>query len=164
MDAEKHEQEDLVNGWALGEHCKAVNRRVWFEDREGVRLVCVGSVPFYTYDRSDKLQHVFCACQLVEAKLAKQCDVVKAFGVHERRLQRARARVREHGIAGLLPQPKGPKGRRRGGGAVGRRIVSLWKHGHGRLDIAARVGVSEGTVRNVLKEKGLYPRPPQPCA
>jgi hypothetical protein len=162
MDAETHKQENLVNDWALGEHCTAVNERVWFEDREGLRVVCVGNVPFYTYDRSDKLQHLFCACQLVEAKLAKQCEIVRAFGVNERTLQRARRKVREHGIASLVPQRTGPKGRRRGGGAVGRRIVSLWKRGDGRLQIAARVGVSEGTVRNVLKEKGLYPRPPQP--
>lgn len=163
MDAETHEQKNLINDWALGEHCTAVNERVWFEDREGVRLVCVGRDPFYTYDGSDRVQHLFCACQLVESKLAKQCEVVRAFDVNERTLQRARRKVREHGIAGLVPQRTGPKGRRRGGGAVGRRIVSLFKHGHGRVEIAARVGVSEGTVRNVLKEKGLYPRPPQPC-
>lgn len=162
MDAEKHEQSNLVSGWALGEHCTAVNERVWFEDREGVRLVCVGSVAFYTYDRSDRVQHLFCACQLVEAKLAKQCEIVRAFGVNERTLQRARRTVREQGIAGLVPRRTGPKGRRRGGGAVGRRIVKLWNNDVGRLDIAVRVGVCEGTVRNVLKEKGLYPRPAQP--
>jgi hypothetical protein len=72
--------------------------------------------------------------------------------------------VREHGIAGLVPQKKGPKRRHKGGGAVGRRIVRLWKKALGRLEIASRLGLSEGTVRNVLKEKGLYPRSqtPQP--
>jgi len=68
------------------------------------------------------------------------------------------------GIGGLVPRNKGPKRRHKGGGAVGRRIVNLWKKGRGRLEIAARLGLSEGTVRNVLKEQGLYPRPqtPQP--
>jgi hypothetical protein len=162
MDAEKPEQNNLVSGWALGEHCTAVNQRVWFEDREGVRLVCVGRDSFHAYDRGDRVQHLFCACQLVEAKLAKQCEIVRAFGVNERTLQRARRKVREQGIAGLVPRRTGPQSRRRGGGGVGRRIVRLWNDGVGRLDIAARVGVCEGTVRNVLKEKGLYPRPAQP--
>lgn len=104
MNARKHEQRQLANDWALGKECVAVNDRVWFEDRDGVRVVCVRNTPFYTYDLNDRVQHLFCACQLIEAILAKQCEVVRTFGV------------------------------------------------------------SEGTVRNVLKEKGLYPRPqiPQP--
>ena len=154
-----HNQEQLANDWALGESCTAVNDRVWFEDHDGVRVVCVRSTPFYTYDLNDRVQHLFCACRLIEAKLAKQCEVARAFGVSERTLQRARRKVCDHGIAGLVPQKTGPKRRHKGGGAVGRRIVKLWKKGLGRLEIAARVGVSEGTVRNVLKQKGLYPRP-----
>lgn len=117
---------------------------------------------FCTYDLDDKVQPLFCACQLIEAGLAKQCQVVSAFAFSASTLQRARRKVREHGIAGLVPQKKGPKRRHKGGGAVGRRIVRLWKQGFGRLEIAARLGVSEGTVRNVLKEKGLYPRLQRP--
>jgi len=156
------DQKRLANDWALGENCVAVNERVWFEDQNEVRVVSVGNTVFYTYDLNDRVQHTFCACQLIEAKLAKQCDVSEAFGISERTLQRARRKVRDEGIAGLVPEKKGPKRRHKGGGAVGRRIVKLWNKGVRRLEIAARVGVSEGTVRNVLKEKGLYPRPPQP--
>jgi hypothetical protein len=164
MNARKHGQGQLDNDWALGEECVAVNDCVWFEDRDGVRVVCVRNTPFYTYDLDDKVQHLFCACQLIEARLAKQCDVAEAFGISARTLQRARRKVRVEGIAGLVPKKKGPKRRHKGGGAVGRGIVKLWNKGLGRLEIAARLGVSEGTVRNVLKEKGLYPRPqtPQP--
>jgi len=164
MNARKRGQRQLNNDWALGEECVTVNDRVWFEDRDGVRVVRVRNTPFYTYDLDDKVQHLFCACQLIEAGLAKQCEAVRAFGVSVSTLQRARRKVREHGIAGLVPEKKGPKRRHKGGGAVGRRIVRLWKKGLKRLEIAARLGVSEGTVRNVLKEKGLYPRPqtPQP--
>jgi len=157
-----HNQKQLANDWALGEDCLAVNDRVWFEDRDGVRVVCVRNTPFYTYDLDDKAQHLFCAGQLIESGLAKQCEVVQAFGLSASTLQRARRKVRQEGIGGLLPQKKGPKRRHKGGGAVGRRIVKLWKEGVGREEIAARVGVSEGTVRNVLKEKGLYPRPQTP--
>jgi len=159
MNARKHSQKQLANDWALGEECVAVNDRVWFEDRDGVRVVCVRNTPFYTYDLNDRVQHLFCACQLIEAKLATQREIVQTFGVSASTLQRARRKVRQHGIAGLVAEKKGPKRRHKGGGAVGRRIVKLWNNGVGRLEIAARVGVSEGTVRSVLKEKGLYPRP-----
>ena len=162
MDARKRSQKLLVNDWALGPGCLAVNERVWFADRDGVRVVCVRNTPFYTYDLNDRVQHLFCACQLIEARLAKQCEVAGVFGVSASSLQRARRRVRDHGIGGLVPQKKGPQRRHRGGGAVGRRIVKLWKKGARRLEIAARLGVSEGTIRNVLKEQGLYPRPQRP--
>ena len=79
-----HTQEQLADDWALGEECVAVNDRVWFEDHDGVRVVCVGNTPFYTYDRTDRVQHLFCACQFIEAKLAKQCEVVRAFGIWPR--------------------------------------------------------------------------------
>ena len=164
MNARKHRQKQLTNDWALGEGCVAVNDRVWFEDRDGVRMVCVGNTPLYAYDLKDRVQHLFCACQLIEARLAKQCAVIGAFGISERTLQRCRRKMRKEGIGGLVPQKKGPKRRHKGGGAVGRRIVKLWTKGHGREEIAARLGLSEGTVRSVLKEQGLYPRPqtPQP--
>ncbi len=165
MDARKRSQKLLANDWAWGPGGLAVNERAWLEDRDGVRVVCVRNTPFYTYGLNDRVQHLFCAGQLIEARLAKQCEVAGAFGISASSLQRARRRVRDHGIAGLVPQQKGPKRRHRGGGAVGRRIVKLWKKGARRLEIAARLGLSEGTVRNVLKEQGLYPRPrtPQPA-
>jgi len=140
----------------------AVNDRVWFEDCDGVRVVCVGNTPLYTYDLNDRVQHLFCACQVIEARLAEQCAVIRAFGISERTLQRARRKVRKEGIGGLVPQKKGPKRRHKGGGAVGRRIVKLWTKGQGREEIAARLSLSEGTVRNVLKEQGLYPHPYPP--
>ena len=162
MNARKHGQKQLGNDWALGEGCVAVNDRVWFEDRDGVRVVCVRNTPFYTYDLNDRVQHLFCACHFIEARLAKQSAVIRAFGISERTLERARRKVRKEGIGGLVPQKKGPKRRHKGGGAVGRRIVNLWRKELGRLEIAARLGLSEGTVRNVLKEQGLYPRPQRP--
>jgi hypothetical protein len=157
-----HTQQSLADDWSLDDDCVAVNDRVWFEDRDGLRVVFVHTTPFYTYDLSDRVQHLFCACQLIESELGKQCEVIQAFGLSESTLSRARRRVREGGIAGLVPQRKGPKRRHKAGGAVGRRIVGLWKQGLKRSQIALRVGVSKGTVRNVLREKGLYPRPQTP--
>jgi hypothetical protein len=33
-------------------------------------------MPLYGYDLKDRVQHLFCACQLIEARLAKQCAVI----------------------------------------------------------------------------------------
>ena len=158
MNTRKDKQKRLGNDWTLGKDCVAVNDRVWFSDRDGVRVVCVGNVPFYTYSLNDKVQHLFCACQLIEAGLARQREAARAFKVSERTLHRARQKMRDHGIAGLVARKKGPKRRHKAGGVVGVRIVRLWQKGLGRLEIAGRLGISEGTVRSLLREKGLYPR------
>jgi transposase len=164
MDAQANSQGRLDESWALGDGCVAINNRLWFRDEDGARAVFVDNKPFHTYDLDDKVQHRFCACQLVESKLAKQREVARAFGFTERTLERWRRRLREGGIEALLSRKGGSKGRRKAGGAVGRKIVKLWKSGCTKVEIAARLGLSEGTVRSVLKERGLGPgsRPPQP--
>jgi len=45
MNARKRGQKQLANDWALGEGCVAVNDRVWFEDRDGVRSGSPGRLP-----------------------------------------------------------------------------------------------------------------------
>lgn len=134
MTARMQDQEQLANDWALGEECLAVNDRVWFEDRDGVRVVCVRNTPFYTYDLDDRVRHLFCACQLIEAKPAKQREVGRGFGLSESTLQRARRKIRDGGIAGLVPEKKGPKRGHKGGGAVGRRITDPSSPGRIRSD------------------------------
>ena len=116
------------------------------------------------WDLGDRVQHRFCACQLVESKLARQREVARTFGVTERTLERWRKLLRTGGIEALVPGKGGPRKRRKAGGVVGRKIVALYKKGHAKVDIASRLGLSEGTVRSVLKENGFAPGspPPQP--
>ena len=164
MDAETDSQGRLNRDWALGEECVIVNDHVWYRDEDGVRAVFTGDKPFYTYDLADKVQHRFCACQLVESKLAKQREVARTFGVTDRTVERWRKRLRKGGIEALVPGKGGPRKRRKAGGAVARKIVALYKKAHTKVDIASRLGLSEGTVRSVLKEHGFGPGslPPQP--
>lgn len=158
MEARTDSQRFLDENWPLGEECVTVSRRGWFRDEAGVRAVFVDNKPFHTYVIEDEVQHRFCACQLVESKLAKQCEVAKAFGLTERMLERCRRRLRDGGIEGLLPRKRGPKGRFKVSGALARRIVRLYQNGCQKVQIAARLGLSEGTIRSVLKEHGIGPR------
>ena len=162
MDAGTDSQGRLNCDWALGDECVIVNDRVWYRDEDGVRAVFVGDQPFYTYDLADKVQHRFCACQLVESKLARQREVARTFGVTERTVERWRKRLRKGGIEALVPGKGGPRKRRKAGGVVARKIVALYKRGHTKVDIASRLGLSEGTVRSVLKEHGFAPGSPPP--
>lgn len=164
MEAQADSQGYLDNSWALGDESVAINLRVWFRDEDGIRAVFVENKPFHTYRLDDQLQHRFCGCQLVESKLAKQCEVAKAFGLSEKMLERCRRRLREGGIEALLPRKRGPKGRRKVNKTLAGRIVRLYKSGCPKLQIAARLGLSEGTIRGVLKQHGLGPgsAPPQP--
>jgi transposase len=148
----------------LDDECVIVNDRVWYRDEDGVRGVFIGHHPFHTYDLADEVQHRFCVSQLVESKLAKQREVARAFGVTERTVGRWRKRLRKGGIEALVRCKGGPRKRRKVDGAVARRIVALYKKGHTKVAIASRLGLSEGTVRSVLKEHGFAPGtpPPQP--
>jgi AraC-like DNA-binding protein len=136
----------------------AINERVWYRDDGDVRAIFYGMLPFYSYDRSDKVNHKFAAIQLIEAGLARQNDVAAAFGLSVSTLCRARQVVAREGIGGLVGKPKGPTGRRKAARGVANRIVALRKKGQSHQAIADRLGISPSTVNRVLRERGLTRR------
>ena len=95
MDRKNTGQGRLHAEWALPEGAEAVNDRVWYRDDEDIRAIFYGLIPFYSYRRSDKVNHKFAAVQLVEAGLAQQKDVAAAFGLSVSTLRRARKAVAE---------------------------------------------------------------------
>ncbi|MHC4406964.1 MAG: putative transposase [Planctomycetota bacterium] len=158
MDRKNTGQGRLHAAWALPDGSEAINDRVWYRDDGEVRAIFHGLIPFYSYRRSDKVNHKFAAVQLVEAGLGQQKDVAAAFGLSVSTLRRARRAVAEEGIGGLVGKPKGPKGRRKADQGVASRIASLRKGGKSHQSIADRLGMSPSTVYRVLRERGLTQR------
>jgi transposase len=158
MDGSNTGQGRLHAAWALPEGAEAINDRVWYRDDGEVRAIFYGLLPFYSYTRSDKVNHKFAAVQLIETGLAQQKEVASAFGLSVSTLRRSRKAVAEEGIGGLVGKPKGPKRRRKANGGVATRIVSLRKGKRSHGDIAARLGLSPSTVYRVLREHGLTRR------
>jgi len=162
MDGTTNSQGRLHAEWGLPEGAQAINDRVWYRDDGDVRAIFCGLIPFYSYQRSDPVNHRFAAVQLIETGLAKQIKVAAAFGLSVSTLRRARKAVAAEGIGGLVGKPKGPKQRRRAGRGVAPRIVALRKNGHRHQAIADRLGLSPATVYRVLREHGLTRRASDP--
>jgi len=158
MDQEDTSQGRLHAEWGLPEGARAINDRVWYRDDGEVRAIFYGLLPFYSYRRSDKVNHKFAAVQLIEAGLAQQKEVAEAFGLSVSTLRRARKAVAEEGIGGLVGKPKGPKRRPKANRGVAARILSLRKRKKSHQDIADRLGLSPSTVYRVLRERGLTQR------
>jgi len=162
MDRMAESQGRLHGAWGLPEGGVAINERVWYRDDGHVRAIFYGMLPFYSYNRSDKVNHKFAAVQLIEAGLARQNDVAVAFGLSVSTLCRVRKVVAHEGIAGLVGKPKGPRGRRKATPGVANRIVALRKKGKSHQAIGDRLGISPSTVNRVLRERGLTRRVLEP--
>jgi prepilin-type processing-associated H-X9-DG protein len=162
MDRKAESQGRLHAAWGLPDGGVAINERVWYRDDDDVRAIFYGMLPFYSYDRSDKVNHKFAAVQLIEAGLARQNDVAAAFELSVSTLCRARKAVAHEGIGGLVGKPKGPRGRRKAARGVAHRIVALRKKGKSHQAIADRLGISPSTVNRVLRERGLTRRIVEP--
>ena len=149
---------EFVNDLALPQGAVPINRRAWFRDLDGIRAVFVDQTPFYCYPLDDQILHRFCAIQLVEAGVAKVNETSQAFDLHLRNFSRWRSKFRQLGIAGLFPEKSGPKSIRTPTLAAG--IVQLYRKGKSSYGIAAQLGISDSTVRRILKEQGVPLRTP----
>jgi hypothetical protein len=149
---------DFVKDLALPQDAVSINRRVWFRDLDGIRAVFVDQTPFYCYSLDDQILHRFCAIQLVEAGVAKVKDVCRTFELHLRNFSRSRNKFRQLGITGLFPEKSGPKSIRTPTLAAG--IVQLYRKGKSSYDVATQLGISDSTVRRILKEQGVSIRSP----
>src|SRR6266536_2042192 len=97
------------------------------------------------------------AVQLVQLNAATQVQVAEAFGVIPVSVWRWAKALAGGGVAGLVPAIKGPQRASKLTPEVTGRIRELDRHGAGKAAIAAATGVSESSVRSVL-------RPARPAA
>ena len=148
----------FANDLSLPQGAVSINRRAWFRDLDGLRAVFVDQTPFYCYPLDDQILHRFCAIQLVEAGVTKVKDVCRAFELHLRNFSRSRSKFRQLGIAGLFPGKSGPKSIRTPTLAAG--IVQPYRKGKSSYDVATQLGISDSTVRRILKEQGIPLRSP----
>ena len=97
------------------------------------------------------------AVQLVELRIAKVADVAAAFGVDTATLWRWRQEFSACGVAGLIPDKRGPKGPSRLTAGVVADIRARREGGASLRAIAAAAGVSTGSVRRALAPPARVP-------
>ncbi|MDQ1321848.1 MAG: hypothetical protein QG655_3093, partial [Actinomycetota bacterium] len=123
------------------------------EDDDGGRVFVHGNLA-YAWDAGDTAGRRLAAVSLMRIKAATQLQVAEAFAVRPATVRRWEAQHADAGVAGLLPEPKGPKRKSKLTGDTVAAISRLRAGGVSYRGIAAATGVSEGSVRNALKPAG----------
>jgi len=134
----------------------SINSRIWFTDKDGFRVVYQGwDTPLYLVSLDDDVQLRYVAVCLRLAGLARQHEIAAAFGHSVESQQRWERRYEAEGLEGLR--------RKKGSGrpfkvtVTAQACIRKWfQEGETNCEIARRLGVREGSVRNALKRMGLH--------
>ena len=124
---------------------------------DGGGVVWVHGLATFAWDAGDEAARRLAAVQLVQLSAATQVQVAQAFGVIPVSVWRWARALAGGGVAGLVPAVKGPQRASKLTPQVIARIRELDRQGAGKAAIAAAAGVSESSVRSVL-------RPARPAA
>ncbi len=124
---------------------------------DGSGVVWVHGLATFAWDEGDEAARRLAAVQLVQLNAATQVQVAQAFGVIPVSVWRWAKALSGGGVAGLVPAVKGPQRASKLTPRVVARIRELDRHGAGKATIAAATGVSDSSVRSVL-------RPARPAA
>ena len=124
---------------------------------DGGGVVWVHGLATFAWDPGDEAARRLAAVQLVQLKAATKVQVARAFGVIPVSVWRWARALAAGGVAGLVPAAKGPRRASKLTPQVIGRIRELDGQGAGKAAIAVAAGVSESSVRGVL-------RPARPAA
>ncbi len=122
---------------------------------DGGGVVWVHGLATFAWDGGDEAARRLAAVQLVRLRAAAQRQVAAAFGTGPVTVWRWDSALRGHGVAGLVPARKGPKGPSKLTGELAERIRALDAGGIRLAQVAAACGVSVFTVRAALGRTGL---------
>jgi len=118
---------------------------------DGGGVVWVHGLATFAWDAGDEAARRLAAVQLWQLKAASQAKVAATFGVIPLTLWRWRNALADGGVAALVPDRKGPRRPSRLTPQVVAQARELDGQGMRKAAIAAATGVSETSVRNVLR-------------
>lgn len=138
-----------------------INQRLYFEDRDGYRVVFCRHEPLYRFAVSDKQHRKLVAVSLRLSELATQAELAQAFGHSVAAQRRWEESFKASGLAGLGDRPK--PGRPATVAPSQHAFLIRWFHaGVSLVEMARRLGVSKDSVQRTLKRLGLQRRPAAP--
>jgi hypothetical protein len=121
---------------------------------DGSGVMWVHGLATFAWGAGDEAGRRLAAVQLWKLKAATQAQVAEAFGVIPVSVWRWEKALAADGVAGLVPDRKGPRRASKLTPGVVARIRELDGQGLGKAGIAVAAGVSESSVRNVLRPAG----------
>src|SRR5271165_420460 len=128
---------------------------------DGGGVVWVHGLATFAWDAGDEAARRLAAVQLWQLRAAYQAQVAVAFGVIPLTLWRWRKDLAAGGVAALIPDRKGPQRPSRLTPQKVAQIRELDGQGMRKAAIAAAAGVSETSVRNVLRAASAVEPAPQ---
>src|SRR5450631_2100555 len=131
------------------------------QDADGGRVFLRGEL-VYAWDVGDVALRRLAAVRLVAIKAARVADVAAAFGIDAGTLWRWGQQLSATGVAGLVPDKRGPKGPSRLIDDMARDIRVRRSRGASIRAIASAVGVSTDTVRRALPAPAPAPQQATP--
>ena len=131
---------------------------------DGGGVVWVHGLATFAWDAGDEAARRLAAVQLWQLKAAKQTRVAAAFGVIPLTLWRWQQDLAAGGVAALIPDRKGPQRPSRLTPQKVAQIRELDGQGMRKAAIAAAAGVSETSVRSVLRAAEPAPQDEAPAA
>src|ERR1039458_6263781 len=121
---------------------------------DGSGTVWVHGMATFCWEAGDDASRRLAAVQLAELKAATQKQVAAGFGTDAVTVWRWADAYRRDGLAGLLPEPKGPRGPSKLTPELTAEIRELRGQGLSQAAVAARCGVSSFAVRTALGTVG----------
>jgi len=131
-----------------------VNARCIVRTQGGHRIVIVAGVVIAQYAMGDRMAEAHAMVSLIDQGWAGQKEVARAFNCSARSVRRHQRRFEEGGLPALGRSRGYPKGHPRLPASRTRQVTRLKGQGLSNCQIAACMGVSETSVRKVLKRIG----------
>ncbi len=131
-----------------------INGRCRLRKSDGYCVVTERNVVVAHYAEGDRMSEAYAVVSLVDHGSATQVEVAAAFGCSERTIRRHQRRFEEGGLA-ALGRPRGyPRGQPRLPKTRAKLVNRLKAEGKSNRDIARRIGVTEKSVRKLLRRLG----------
>ncbi len=118
-------------------------------------VVFAGGLPLLDFDVSDIAGRDLAIAQLAEHGGVSESALSDAFDVSRATVTRAKRKHKEGGVPALVPRKRGPKGPSKIKGRKEKTMATMARQGIPKTEIARRLGVSEGGVRDALKRLEL---------
>jgi hypothetical protein len=130
---------------------RSISARTWFEIEDDLCVVWVHGAPWHRFAWSNSLDRRVVGASMCLAGIAQAIEVARAFELNRDTLYRDRKRLSEGGLPAIARLRPGPNGPSKATPELERRAKRLFAAGHSKRAIARRLGVSDGTVRGMLK-------------
>lgn len=115
----------------------------------------VGLWPIYKHKANDDNHFRLISAQLIDSGTCRQCELVKAFAVSRKKLNRAKKQLKERGIASFFSKRSG----RKGGTVLTpdklKQAQQLLDHRESRCEVASRLNIRPDTLRKAINDGRL---------